>query len=145
MIDPSTWNVVITDDEPDSVRIVQMVCEFNGGRVRSAQSGFECLELLRKECPGLLFLDIQMPHMSGWEVLKVIRADASLKPIVVIAMTAHAMEGDRQRVLAAGFDGYIPKPVSPLTFISEVKAILSAKQPQEQPSVLPQVLKEQKA
>ena len=68
-----------------------------------------------------------MPKMSGWEVLKQVREDAALKDVVVIALTAHAMHGDRERILAAGFDGYFSKPISPLTFVKDVSAILEAR------------------
>ena len=125
--DPSTWNVLIVDDEPDSVGVVEHIFTFHQAKVRTASSGPTCLELLKQERPNILFLDIQMPKMSGWEVLKQIREDASLKEIVVIALTAHAMHGDRERILAAGFDGYFSKPISPLTFVKDVNAILAAR------------------
>jgi CheY-like chemotaxis protein len=127
MNDPSTWNVLIVDDEPDSVGVVEHIFVFHKARVRTASSGPACLDLLKQEVPNILFLDIQMPKLSGWEVLKQIRGDARLKDIVVIALTAHAMHGDRERILAAGFDGYFSKPISPLTFVKDVSAILEAR------------------
>ncbi len=68
-----------------------------------------------------------MPKMSGWEVLKHIRENPALKDVIVIALTAHAMHGDRERILAAGFDGYFSKPISPLTFVKDVNAILESR------------------
>jgi CheY-like chemotaxis protein len=127
MSDPATWNVLIVDDEPDSVGVVEHIFVFHKARVRTASTGVACMDLLRQEVPNILFLDIQMPKLSGWEVLKQIREDTALKDITVIALTAHAMHGDRERILAAGFDGYFSKPISPLTFVKDVSTILDAR------------------
>ena len=127
MNDLSTWNVLIVDDEPDSIGVVEHIFVFHQARVRTATSGPACIELLKQERPTILFLDIQMPKMSGWEVLKQIRQDVSLKDTVVIALTAHAMYGDKERILEAGFDGYFSKPISPLTFVKDVSAILESR------------------
>src|SRR5206468_86808 len=114
-------------DEPDSVGVVEHIFVFHQAKVRTANSGPACIELLKQERPGILFLDVQMPKMSGWEVLKQVREDAALKDVVVIALTAHAMHGDKERILAAGFDGYFSKPISPLTFVKDVSEILEAR------------------
>ena len=94
-----------------------------------AESGPKGLELLRAEKPTFLLLDIQLPVMSGWEVLETIRKDDQLKDLPVIAVTAHAMFGDKEKALKAGFDGYITKPISPMTFVSEIQSILQARNP----------------
>jgi two-component system cell cycle response regulator DivK len=122
--DPATWNVLITDDEPDSIGVVQHVLVFYGAKVRSTSSGAACIEQLRQEKPHILFLDIQMPKMSGWDVLKYIRADDALGNLMVVALTAHAMAGDREQILAGGFDGYFSKPISPMSFIPQVQEML---------------------
>ena|SRR5688572_26718747 len=125
--DPATWNVIIIDDEPDSVGVVEYVCRFHNASVRTANAGQVGLDLIRQEKPNIVFLDIQMPKMSGWDVIQQIRADSSLADVVAIAITAHAMSGDKERTLEAGFNGYLAKPISPLTFVSDVKAILEAR------------------
>jgi|SRR5579859_1032651 len=127
---PATWNVIITDDEPDSIGVVQFVFKFQKARVRTASSGPECVALLGQELPDVLFLDLQMPHMSGWDVLKQIRSDPRMQSVVVIAMTAHAMQGDRERIMSAGFDGYFPKPLSPMSLVADVTKILLAAEKQ---------------
>jgi len=121
---PSTWNVVIADDEPDSVGIVEYVLRFHKACVRTANSGQACIALLTKEMPDLLILDVQMPQMSGWDVVKHIRNEPKMKDLVVIAMTAHAMYGDRERILSAGFNLYLPKPLSPMTLIGDITNVL---------------------
>jgi CheY-like chemotaxis protein len=125
---PSTWNLVIADNEPDSIGIVELVFKFHNARVRSAISGLACITLLNEELPDVLFLDIQMPGMTGWDVLKHIRGDSKMKDLVVIAMTANAMYGDRERTLNAGFNHYLAKPLSPLSLIADVTRLLIEKQ-----------------
>jgi two-component system cell cycle response regulator len=124
--DPATWNVIIIDDEPDSIGVVEYVCRFHNANVRTANGGQVGLDLIRQQKPNIVFLDIQMPKMSGWDVIRQIRDDNSLADIVAVAITAHAMAGDKERTLEAGFNGYLAKPISPLTFISDVKAILQS-------------------
>ncbi len=127
MTDPSTWKVVIADDDDDSVGVAEYVLSFYGAQVRTARNGDVCLEMLRQECPTFLLLDIQMPVKSGWMVVKEIREDKALKDLLVIAMTAHAMAGDRERILSAGFDAYFSKPISPLSLIDDIKRSIQAK------------------
>ncbi len=128
MNNPSSWNVLIADDDADSVGVAEYVLTFHGAVVRSARTGAACLEMLRQERPTLLLLDIQMPGMSGWTVVQEIRKDAVLKDLLVIAMTAHAMTGDRERILAAGFDAYFSKPISPLALIKDIQSVMQSKQ-----------------
>ena len=127
MSEPSSWNVLVVDDEPDNIGVVEYILLFHNAKVRIANSGQACLEILRQERPSFLLLDIQMPIMSGWDVLKEIRNDEKLRDLTVIAFTAHAMAGDREKALAAGFDGYITKPISPLSFVDDVKAIVMSR------------------
>jgi two-component system, cell cycle response regulator DivK len=122
---PAQWQVLIIDDEPDNIGVAKLILEFNRAIVNSADSGSAGIDLLKKGLPTFLLLDIQMPKMSGWDVLKVIREDPGMKHLPVIALTAHAMVGDKERILAGGFDGYIAKPVSPITFIDQIKEVLS--------------------
>ncbi len=116
----------MVDDEPSNIGIIQYIFDFNNVRYTALESGMECMAFLAKERPTLLLLDLQMPKMSGWDVLKAIRSTPALADLPVIAVTAHAMVGDRERVLAAGFDGYIPKPISAGTFMEEVKTLYQA-------------------
>jgi two-component system, cell cycle response regulator DivK len=103
------------------------VLKFHDAKVRIADSGAECLKLIEKEHPTLILLDLSMPKMSGWEVLKIIRGDDALKHIPVITITAQVMAGDRERVMEAGFDGYIPKPISVSTIVKTIQEILRAR------------------
>ena len=124
MIEMSQWNVLIIDDEPDNIGVVEFIFGFYKVQMKSTTSGTDGLEMLRQQLPTLLLLDVQMPGMSGWDVLGEIRKDEKLKGLVVIALTAHAMAGDKEKALEAGFDGYMTKPISPATFIDDIKAVL---------------------
>ena len=84
-------------------------------------SGMECME---RERPDLVICDIQMPGFDGYEVVRRVKGNAAVAKIPLVAITALAMVGDRDRILEAGFDGYIPKPITPDSFIGEVEAFL---------------------
>ncbi|MDZ4763820.1 MAG: response regulator [Chloroflexota bacterium] len=126
MADFAGWNVLIVDDEPDNVGVLELVFRFHKATVFMAESGKECLERMKTVVPALILMDIQMPEMSGYQLLAVIRSEPRWQHIPIIAVTAHVMSSDQERILAAGFDGYIPKPVSTLTIAKEVSDILQA-------------------
>lgn len=125
MQSPSDWNVIIVDDEPDNIGVVELVLDFHDAKSRMASSGKECLQLLENELPNLLLIDIQMPEMDGIELLTYIKNNVQWSDIPAIAVTARVMPGDRQHILDAGFNGYIPKPISAMSFVDELKTILN--------------------
>ncbi len=127
MVDQSKWNVIIVDDEKDNVGVMQMVFEFNDATVRPAYSGKECLVLLDQEVPSFLLVDIQMPEMSGYELLEKIREKDEWRSVPIIAVTAHARPEDEQEIMGAGFDGYIGKPISVMTLMDQISKILQSK------------------
>lgn len=114
------WTVLIVDDEPDNRIIAEKVLTFNGAKVMMAENGRLGLDVLGNLSPSFILLDLSMPEMDGWEMLKRLRADSRWNTIPVIALTAHAMLGDRERVMQAGFDGYIAKPFRLSTFMTEI-------------------------
>ncbi len=124
MTDLSHWSVLIVDDEPDNIGVVEYVFRFYNARVRTAISASIGLEMLKEELPTVLLTDIQMPRMSGEDLLKAVRANEAWKQLKVIAITARAMEGDREHFLGLGFDGYIPKPISAGTLIRDVQRVV---------------------
>jgi CheY-like chemotaxis protein len=116
----SKWSVLIVDDEQDNLTIAQKVLSFGGAKVHTARNGVEGMKILEEVLPSFILLDLSMPEMNGWDMLKAIKADLKYEHIPVIALTAHAMMGDRQKVMDAGFDGYIAKPFRLSTFTSEI-------------------------
>jgi CheY-like chemotaxis protein len=127
MHDLSDWNVLIVDDEPDNIGVIELVLNYNKAIVRTAQSGMECLKLMAEDAPNLLLADIQMPQMSGIELLAKVRENAAWQHIPVVAVTAHAMIGDSERFTSAGFDGYIPKPINAMSLVDELRPIIAMK------------------
>lgn len=102
--------IVLIEDNPDNRLLMQVML----GRTHDLvafESGAAALAGMGKAPPDLVLLDISLPEMDGTEVLRRLRADARLGQIPVIALTAHAMTGDREKYLALGFDGYISKPI----------------------------------
>jgi two-component system, cell cycle response regulator DivK len=116
----SDWVVLIVDDEPDNLAVAKKVLAYSGAEVHTAANGLDGLAQLASLQPTFILLDLSMPEMDGWEMFKQVRSDPQTEHIPVIALTAHAMSGDRERVLEAGFDGYIAKPFRLSTFMSEV-------------------------
>ncbi|MBI1279430.1 MAG: response regulator [Anaerolineaceae bacterium] len=118
--DTSKWTVLIVDDEPDNREIAHTVLSFAGVKVHTAVHGEDGLKLLEEIVPTFILLDLSMPVMDGWEMLAKVRTDPKTQHIPVIALTAHAMAGDRERAFEAGFDGYIPKPFRIGSFLPEL-------------------------
>jgi len=114
------------DDEPDNLMIPQEVLTFLGATVYTAENGEQGMELLATIKPTFILLDLSMPKLDGWEMIKRIRSSPETASITVIALTAHAMSGDKERVLEAGFNGYIAKPFWFEPFLEEINRCLSA-------------------
>ncbi len=102
--------IAVVEDNPDNRLLVQAILEDVYDLVEY-ETGTEALEGFQEEVPDLVLLDISLPGMDGSEVLQRMRADSGLAGIPVIALTAHAMAGDRERYLAQGFDEYLTKPI----------------------------------
>lgn len=125
--DLSDWNVLVVDDEPDNLGVIELVLNFYDARVRTAATAMECLAQIELDPPTLLLVDIQMPVMDGFELMKRVRENEAWRDIPMIAITAHAMAGDQERIIGAGFDGYIAKPISAMTLVDDLKALIANK------------------
>jgi two-component system cell cycle response regulator DivK len=123
--DAANWTVLIVDDEPDNLNVVQKILSYYGARVFTALDGYDGLEVLSGVKPTVILLDLAMPNMNGWEMLRLLRANPDTAATPVIALTAHAMRGDRERALRAGFDAYIAKPFRLESLMSDVSACIS--------------------
>ena len=102
--------IAVVEDNPDNRALVQALLE-DRYDISEYETGVEAVEGLPGDIPDLVLLDISLPEMDGTEVLAWIRGQAELKDIPVIALTAHAMAGDRDKYLAAGFNDYVTKPI----------------------------------
>lgn len=117
--------VLIADDKPTGRELVRTVLENGGYEVFEASDGLEALDAAHRLRPDLIILDLHMPGLDGFGVIKELRLDAHFATTPVVALTASAMQGDRQRALSAGFTGYITKPVSLKALRAEVERLLA--------------------
>jgi CheY-like chemotaxis protein len=120
--------ITLVEDNPDNRLLVRVILE-PLYQVTEYENGSAALAGLRQQKPGLVLLDVSLPEMDGTEVLKRIRADERLRGLPVIALTAHAMAGDREKFLAAGFDDYVTKPIVDETLLLDAIQKLLAKNP----------------
>ena len=103
--------IAVVEDNPDNRLLVQVILE-PLYEVVEYETGFAALAGLPRDKPDLVLLDISLPEMDGSEVLRRMRGDGQLRTLPVIALTAHAMSGDREKYLAAGFNDYVTKPIT---------------------------------
>ena len=103
--------ILVADDNANSRELIREVLELEGFEVEEAGDGAEALARIRANSYDLVLLDIQMPVLDGYSVVRALREDAECRPPRIIAVTAYAMHGDREKALDAGFSGYITKPL----------------------------------
>jgi CheY-like chemotaxis protein len=127
--DLSTWRVAVIEDEPDALFILSEYLRMQGATVHAYSSVQQALESLPLVNPNLILTDLTMPVMDGYALLHRIRQIEALSKTPVIAMTAHALLGDRTRIVAAGFDGYIGKPLRIDTLVNTIVTCVPALKP----------------
>ncbi|QPC83288.1 response regulator [Phototrophicus methaneseepsis] len=118
------WDIVVVDDEPDSLEVARYILDFYGANVYTATNGKEGLDLVEEVRPRFVISDLSMPIMDGWEFLSNLKSTGYMRDIPVIALTAHAMKGDRERAIAVGFHNYLTKPLTAHTFMDELLVLL---------------------
>jgi two-component system cell cycle response regulator DivK len=117
--------ILLVDDSPRNLLLARDVLNHHGYRTLEAETAEEGLALAKAHRPALVLMDVQLPGMDGLQALERLRADALTAAIPVVAFTAFAMKDDRERFLAAGFDGYLEKPLDVHAFPGAVAAMLS--------------------
>ncbi len=121
---PNAKLVLIVEDNDLNMKLFRDLLEANGYRTLHTREGLEVPELVRKNKPDLILMDIQLPEISGLEVTRMLKADDELKHIPVIAVTAFAMKGDEEKIRAGGCEAYLSKPIAVGEFIATVKGII---------------------
>lgn len=116
--------ILIVEDNRDSRELLIKVLSARGYRIAEAVDGEEALQRITAERPALVLMDISIPKIDGLEVTRIVKRQEHLKDIPIIALTAHAMKGDREKALQAGCDGYIPKPVNVRELPEQIKAFI---------------------
>ena len=113
--------ILVVEDNEKNMKLFRDVLGATGYRTLEATTGGEAVDLATEQAPDLVLIDIQMPGVDGVEALRRLRADERTAAIPVLAVTAQAMQGDRERFLAEGFDGYLSKPVNVRELIGTVR------------------------
>jgi CheY-like chemotaxis protein len=117
--------VLIAEDNAVNRELLRELLELRGYTVLEACDGQEALQMIEQTQPELLLLDIGMPVMDGFAVIRRIRENPQLAKLPVVAVTAYAMRGDQERILNSGFDGYLSKPVNPSSLAGELDRVLT--------------------
>ena len=124
-MDTSEVEVLIVDDDPDTLFTLDDLVRTSNCKTILAKSGKECLEILERQIPDLILLDIIMPEMDGFQVIKQIKKNNKWADIPVYAVTAKAMKEDNEIVLKHGFSDYIPKPVNPAFVAYKIQKLVA--------------------
>lgn len=112
--------VLVIEDNRDNLRLITYVLRRNGYEVIAAETGEEGVELAEREHPLFVIVDINLPGIDGTEVVRRIRLSSTWGTVPIVAITSHAMVGDREKALAAGCNGYFEKPIDPLTIMGNI-------------------------
>ena len=115
--------ILIVEDSPDNMKLFRTLLTMRGHTVVGLTGGDGLLESIGRELPAVVLMDIQLPGKDGFTLLEEIRSSEH-RALTVLALTAHAMSGERERALEAGFDGYITKPIDIRSFPQQVQAAL---------------------
>jgi CheY-like chemotaxis protein len=118
--------ILIIEDNPANLELARFLLVAHGYSTLAASDGGEGVRIIREARPDLVLCDLQMPVLDGYAVLAAIRNDPELNGTLVVAVTAFSMPGDRITALAAGFDGYVSKPIDPAGFVAEIESFLPA-------------------
>jgi CheY-like chemotaxis protein len=126
--------ILVVEDNPANQLLIQFTLESGGYRVEVAGSAREALASIERRRPELILMDIQLPGQDGLSLTRQLKADPGYQAIPVVALTAHAMAGDRELSLAAGCSGYITKPIDTRTILDQVGHYLTSDKPTSESS-----------
>jgi two-component system cell cycle response regulator DivK len=119
--------ILVVDDNQDNRELVVKVLKNKGYEIIEAVDGEEAVEKAIAQKPNLILLDISIPKLNGYEVARILKGKEDFKDIPVVALTAHAMKGDRVKALEAGFEGYITKPINVRELPAQVKSFIKGR------------------
>lgn len=119
--------ILIIEDNQANLNLMVYICKRFGYLTITASDGEEGIAVTRQEMPDLIICDIQLPKLNGYEIVKILKNDPQLQHIPIVAVTAYAMVGDRDKIRAAGFDAYMAKPINPAQFIPQLETLLPIK------------------
>jgi CheY-like chemotaxis protein len=117
--------ILVVDDHPTNLKLCKVMLSVDGYEVHTAADAEEALAMLDSVRPRLILMDLQLPGLDGLELTRRLKADPATRDIVVVALTAYAMQGDEQKALDAGCDGYIAKPIDTRLLAATVERYLA--------------------
>jgi CheY-like chemotaxis protein len=117
--------ILVVDDNPLNRELARDLLEMHGYEVLEASGWAECFDVLAERRPDLVLMDVQLPDMNGLEITRLLRADPKYAGLLIVAMTAHAMPEDRRKVMEAGCDGYLTKPIDTRMLPHDVAGFLA--------------------
>ncbi len=120
--------ILIIEDNHDNLELMKYLLEQFGYVVLTAMDGEAGLAVVKREIPHLIICDIQLPKLNGYEIAAQLKSDTNLSKIPLIAVTAYSMVGDKNKIVSAGFNGYIPKPIDPENFVKQIEEFLTSEQ-----------------
>jgi CheY-like chemotaxis protein len=118
--------ILVVDDNPLNAKLTSLLLAHNGYVVQTAKDAEHALEVLKAFRPDLILMDLQLPGMDGFELTRLLKTDAALAGVKIVALTAYAMKGDEHKAFEAGCDGYIAKPIDTRTLPGLVAGYLAA-------------------
>ena len=124
-----TQRILIIEDTPANMKLATLLLRREGYEVLQATNARDGIALAREHLPALILMDIQLPGMDGLDATRMLKGDRATCAIPVVALTAFAMKGDEDRILAAGCDGYVAKPIQYKLFLATVKEIVLCRLP----------------
>lgn len=120
--------ILVIEDNAANLELMTYLLTTFGHTVANATEGAAGIASARRERPDLVVCDVQLPHIDGYDIARCLKRDPDLARIPLLAVTAFAMVGDRDQAMAAGFDGYIAKPIDPERFVGQVESLLRNRQ-----------------
>ena len=117
--------ILVVEDNELNLRLFCEILRAHGYQAEPVRDGREAVERARDFAPDLIIMDIQMPHISGLEIIEQLKGDHALAPIPIMAVTAYAAKGDEDRIRDAGAEGYVSKPISVIRFVDAVRGLLA--------------------
>jgi len=118
------WDILVVDDDTGSLRVAEFILQRHGAHVLTAINGSQGLHVALQSPPKFVVSDISMPVLDGWGLLQALKLEQTTQHIPVIALSAHALQRDRQKALEAGFHSYLTKPINPMTFVQDLLGLV---------------------
>lgn len=121
-----TKRILLVEDDPQAQEIYRDILVHAGFTVSAVGDGGDAVKVAREELPDLILMDINLPHVSGWEATKILKDDATTQAIPVVAISANAASENRRRAASMGFEAYFVKPITPREVLSEVERLIGS-------------------